>query len=255
MLFYFAGATDIWQPVDSGYGALIKKLASQAQDRWLEKDDNIDLWMGNNGKKIKQMDVRILITQWVGEAFETIKSSDYDHFRWRCFEKTGCLLTADGSNDENVQPEGLLNYKVMPPLNMAGPTQDPDIETPPEAPEPDDVISADDLFTSYLAEETLDLDSDKNEVNERIDNESDRSFSEKLVGQKIKGLYETGWHTGKLEYFNTKLQEYLVSFDDGSEDYIKEEDIDGKQIVLISEMSRFGRIRKTLNYKKMSGGE
>ena len=32
--------------------------------------------------------------------------------------------------------------------------------------------------------------------------------------------------TGKLEYFNTKIGKYLVSFDDGSEDYIKESDRD-----------------------------
>ena len=38
----FTDATDIWQPVDAGYGWLVKKLISKAQDNWLELDENID---------------------------------------------------------------------------------------------------------------------------------------------------------------------------------------------------------------------
>ena len=79
-----------------------------------------------------------------------------------------------------------------------------------------------------------------------------RIQNDKLVGQKIRGLYETGWHTGTIKYFNTKLQEYLVYFEDQTEDYIKKEDIDGTQIILISEMSRSGRVRKQVDYKKMA---
>ena len=43
----------MWQPVDAGYGYLIKKLIAKAQDNWLETEDNIDRWMGNcDPKKI-----------------------------------------------------------------------------------------------------------------------------------------------------------------------------------------------------------
>ena len=38
-------------------------------------------------------------------------------------------------------------------------------------------------------------------------------FDYELVRQKIRGEYVTGWHTGEIMYFNTKLQEYLVTFD------------------------------------------
>ena len=79
------------QPVDAGYGYSYKKLVAQSQDQWLELEDNVDLWMGNGSKKLSVGDRRILITQWVGVAYEKIKSSDYDHFRWRCFQKTGSL--------------------------------------------------------------------------------------------------------------------------------------------------------------------
>ena len=79
----------------------------------------------------------------------------------------------------------------------------------------------------------------------------------KLVGRKINGHYETGWHIGKLVYFNTKTQEYLVTFDDDSSDYIKEADIDDKEVILlpdedidVSKVS--GRKRKHVDYKKLA---
>ena len=89
-IVYFGppGATDIWQPVDAGYGYILKKLTAQAQDAWLELDENLDLWTQG---KLSASDRRILITQWVGEAADKLQSPDYDHFRWRCFEKTGNL--------------------------------------------------------------------------------------------------------------------------------------------------------------------
>ena len=87
-IVYFGppGATDIWQPVDAGYGYILKKLTAQAQDAWMELDENLDLWTQG---KLSASDRRILMTQWVGQAADKLQSSDYDHFRWRCFEKTG----------------------------------------------------------------------------------------------------------------------------------------------------------------------
>merc|ERR1712150_29419 len=93
------------------------------------------------------------------------------------------------------------------------------------------------------------------ETIERVDYKTARTVNYELVGQKIKGLYETGWHVGQVKYFNTFLQEYLVEFRDGSTDYIKKEDIDGLQIMLVQETTRTsGRIRKDVNYKKLAEG-
>ena len=50
---------------------------------------------------------------------------------------------------------------------------------------------------------------------------------------KVKGVYENGVFVGSISYFNTQLQEYLVKFDDGSEDYICEDDIDGVELILM----------------------
>ena len=65
---------------------------------------------------------------------------------------------------------------------------------------------------------------------DRIDDKLDQTYDDHLVGKKIHGHYETGWHIGKIEYFNIKLKEYLVLFDDGSSDYIKEDVIDVSNI-------------------------
>ena len=110
------GKTDTWQPVDSGFGHLLKVLISNEQQDWLEHDENMDIWLGNDGKKFTAKDRRILITHWVGDAWGKLQDPKYDHSRWRCFERTGCLLTADGSDDDKVKPEGMPEYVVPPPL-------------------------------------------------------------------------------------------------------------------------------------------
>ena len=122
--------------------------------------------MGNSEKPFTTSDRRILITQWVGEAFEELKKPEYDNMRRRCFEKTGCLLTADGSNDELVQPEGLINYRVMAPLAMPGPDNYSKIATPDPEIEPLDIVPEDSesLFTSQEKEESLNLNLENEEA-------------------------------------------------------------------------------------------
>ena len=45
--FGVSGATDIWQPIDYDIGKILKQIVSRIQDEWMERDDNIDLWLGN----------------------------------------------------------------------------------------------------------------------------------------------------------------------------------------------------------------
>ena len=61
---------------------------------------------------------RILITHWVGNAYKKIISKDYKPYVWRMWEKTGCLITADGSEKKKIQPEGLKEYQVRPPMTI-----------------------------------------------------------------------------------------------------------------------------------------
>ena len=46
---------------------------------------------------------------------------------YRSFEKTGCLITADGSEDEKIQTEGMPGYIVLPPVDVSN--DNDDIET------------------------------------------------------------------------------------------------------------------------------
>ena len=41
--------------------------------------------------------------------------------RKNVFQKTGCLLTADGSKDQLVRPKGLPDYE-LPPMSILNPT-------------------------------------------------------------------------------------------------------------------------------------
>ena len=52
-----------------------------------------------------------------------------------------------------------------------------------------------------------------------------------MIGEKICGLYEgSGWSTGTVTYYNSKLDKYQLMFEDGSTSLIKEDDIDGVEM-------------------------
>ena len=55
------------------------------------------------------MERRIFIMHWVGNAWKKLFEPTYEHFRRRCWEKTGCLIAANGSEVDKISPEGLPN--------------------------------------------------------------------------------------------------------------------------------------------------
>lgn len=96
--------TDKIQPNDAGCGQMMKVKIADALDRWLETEDNLCKWQD----KLSAKDKRILMTQWTGEAWSEFKENK--GFLKRLFEKTGCLITIDGSGDEYITPQGLADY-------------------------------------------------------------------------------------------------------------------------------------------------
>ena len=58
-------------------------------------------------------------------------------------------------------------------------------------------------------------------------------FHHEIVGKQVKGLYENGWFIGKIQYFNRKLNEFKVVFEDDTIDYISKEDIDNIELILL----------------------
>ena len=51
---------------------------------------------------------RVLMTKWAGAAWRELHSDS--HFVKKRFEKTGCLKTANGDDDEKIRPQGLEPY-------------------------------------------------------------------------------------------------------------------------------------------------
>eukprot|EP01035_Chromulina_nebulosa_P021067 gene21067-27297_t len=113
------GETEMTQPIDGGCGAVVKMIIGQIQDEWLDVEGNLDAWEGdpNATYKLDASMRRILITKWVGEAWErlTTYAAYKDTFR-RCFEVTGALITADGTDDNLIRPMRGLDYTV--PLSI-----------------------------------------------------------------------------------------------------------------------------------------
>ena len=105
-------ATDLWQPVDVGIAYTLKQLIGQAHRDWLDFDVNSDRWFGHENS-FTAMERRILLTHWSGEAWNKFTTDEkYEQVRWNAFERTGCLLTVDGSVDHLIKPEGLPNYAI-----------------------------------------------------------------------------------------------------------------------------------------------
>ena len=65
---------------------------------------------------------------------------------YRSFEKTGCLITADGSEDEKIQTEGMLGYIVLPPVDVSNDNDDIETQILKEVREdPNDVLPESDV--------------------------------------------------------------------------------------------------------------
>ena len=65
------------------------------------------------------------------------------------------------------------------------------------------------------------------------DKVEDRKQDHELKGKKLQVLYESGWFTGEILYYNEQLDEYKVTFDDDTSDFIKPSDIDGIEVKLV----------------------
>ena len=65
---------------------------------------------------------------------------------YRSFEKTGCVITADGSEDEKIQPEGMPGYIVPPPVDVSNDNDDIETQIPEEIREdPSDIFPESDI--------------------------------------------------------------------------------------------------------------
>ena len=97
---YPVGCTDALPPIDAGLAELIKVKVGKQLDIWLENGGNLERWENN---ALTVSDRRV--TKWVATAVDIVDNRPNNRFR--LFEKTGSLMTADGSCDERINLEGL----------------------------------------------------------------------------------------------------------------------------------------------------
>ena len=79
-------ATDLWQPVDTGYAQVLKALIAKEQQDWLDDESNADRWFGNE-KSFFAKERRILISHWAGEAWTKLCGSKYEQLHHRFLVK------------------------------------------------------------------------------------------------------------------------------------------------------------------------
>ena len=91
----------------------------------------------------------------------------------KIWQKTGSLLTADGSDDDLVKPEGLPDYKVPPPLEYLELNPAPPTSNTPSSPEN---VNEDELADVIETEEP------ENSKNDIVDEEDDRIYDYGFVG-------------------------------------------------------------------------
>ena len=96
-------------------------------------------------------------------------------------KKTGCLITADGSEDAKITPEGLADYRVPPSLSYL-----PACEAEPMSNTPDTTENDEEK-----QEDLEDLEKPESNGTKFEDCKNDRSEDE-LCEPKVKGLYENG---------------------------------------------------------------
>ena len=104
-LFYLApNMTGELQPIDAGPGRYIKHRMGVELDLALDEPRFREKWMGG---KFTARERRVLITKWVGSAFETLCNVQGGIIRY--FEKTGCLLHVNGEKNK-INLQGMPEY-------------------------------------------------------------------------------------------------------------------------------------------------
>ena len=48
----------------------------------------------------------------------------------------------------------------------------------------------------------------------------------------------TGWQTREIKYYNAKLEQYRLLFEDGSSDLIREEETDGVELCYVENIGK-----------------
>jgi hypothetical protein len=209
-----AGFTDQTQPIDDGYGALVKLYIAQELDDWLDDPANLEKWESD---ELTAGDRRILMTHWLAAA--TKKANAKHDSLWRYFERTGALMKVDGSGADKLKLEGKPKEEtfdfdsfILEDVMDDGDEPEPEDEVPDREPtEGADMLSDDDeevdnfefkLSDGWTISAEADLRDLPAALAAGVGAQSDAADA--LVGRTIIfNWLSAGWCVGKIESRNT----------------------------------------------------
>ena len=106
-------------PVSRGVGKTLRSVGiREGLEEWLEEKDNRKLW---TRKRISAQMKRELSMEWLGDAWQKIFEDKYKKLRTSAWKCTGSLISADGSDDHKIVPQGLANWPGPHPPGFAIP--------------------------------------------------------------------------------------------------------------------------------------
>jgi hypothetical protein len=100
------GGTGYLQPLDIFFNRLLKALIREQEERWIE--NNLAKWEACN---FTEGERRILITEWVGTAYDTLYEK-YKDLIIQTFRNVGLSLNPDGSEDSELKIRDLPDIEV-----------------------------------------------------------------------------------------------------------------------------------------------
>ena len=122
-----AGTTGLIQPIDVVFNAPFKAAVERQATMYLQ--ENLDSYVTG---KINASERRVLFTKWVGKAWEDVSSKV--EMVVRSFRKCGISVAIDGSEDSDININGLENYSVESDDESGDATdEDPEEEEDPFA--------------------------------------------------------------------------------------------------------------------------
>ena len=66
-----------------------------------------------------------------------------------------------------------------------------------------------------------------------VDYEQDRDITHHFVGKEFRVCYDYDWFTGVATWFDVTMAKLRLEFDDGSDDYIAFDEINGIEIICL----------------------
>lgn len=127
--FIPSGCTGYVQVLDVAVNKLIKIRIKELSD--IHFDTHYDQW---NTGKYTVGDRRVLLTQWVGQAWKEFHEENSGTIR-RAFRKVGLSLAVDGSEDDELHIEDLPDIEVGDWRHSQIEEVEVDMETETENPE------------------------------------------------------------------------------------------------------------------------